>query len=83
MMRGLKGGIQRLSMFYKGFYAQMYVYQGKLVFRFRFVGHEFRQGRVFRSFVMEKWRIKMYFLSNILNFTVVWHKIKYYNDFQL
>ena len=53
MMRGLKGGIQRLGMFYKGFYAQMYVYQGKLVFRFRFVGHEFRQGRVFRTCVME------------------------------
>ena len=27
----LKSGIQRLSMFYKGFYAQMYVYQGKII----------------------------------------------------
>ena len=55
----------------------------KLVFQFPFVGHEFRQGPVFRMCVMEKWRIKLYFPSNVLNFTVVWHKIKYFNDFQL
>ena len=71
-------------MFYKGFYAQMYAYQGfKLVLNYSFVGQDFRQGLVFRTCVMEKWRIKLYFPSNVLNFTVVWPKIKYYNDFQL
>ena len=47
----------------------------KLVFRFPFVGHEFRQGPVFRMCVMEKMENKaLFFLSNTLNFTVVWHK---------
>ena len=56
----------------------------KLVFRFSFAGHEFRQGPVFRRCVEEtNGENKFYFQSNVLNFNVVWHKINNNIDFQL
>ena len=41
----------------------------------------FNKDQYFVRVQWKKWRIKLYFLSNVLNFTVVWHTIKYYYDF--